>query len=103
VQSNAQSFGFAGDGPSLRTRCSRSLSPPVSRDAAYPMGLPEYDIIRAIIEDKEEIAGSAASADHLDPDSSELWCVQPSGRPPLLPGTWRGVWGVGVRWCGWEW
>lgn len=40
---------------------------------AYPMGLPEYDVIRAIIEDREEITGSAASADHLDPDSAELW------------------------------
>ncbi len=47
--------------------------PRASSCTAYPMGLPEYDIIRVIIEDAEEIAGTAASQDHLDPDSAELW------------------------------
>jgi hypothetical protein len=54
---------------------STALSLPCLPSTAYPMGLPEYDVIRAIIEDREEITGSAASADHLDPDSAELWCV----------------------------
>ena len=37
------------------------------------MGLPEYDIIRAILEDREEISGTAASADYLEPETAELW------------------------------
>jgi hypothetical protein len=41
--------------------------------AAYPMGLPEYDIIRIIIEGSEDVTGTAASVDYLEADSTELW------------------------------
>jgi hypothetical protein len=37
------------------------------------MGLPEFDIIRVILDDREEVAGTAASLEHLDPDTTELW------------------------------
>jgi cilia- and flagella-associated protein 298 len=40
---------------------------------AYPMGLPEYDIIRSMIEGTEEVAGTAAGAEYLEPDTTELW------------------------------
>lgn len=40
---------------------------------AYPMGLPEYEIVRIILEDKEEIGGTQSTADIVDPDTCTLW------------------------------
>lgn len=40
---------------------------------AYPMGLPEHDVIRLILEGNEVLEGTSASRDVLDPDSAELW------------------------------
>ena len=39
---------------------------------AYPMGLPEYDPIRCILDGKEQLSGTAAS-EQLDPDTVEMW------------------------------
>jgi len=39
----------------------------------YPMGLPDYDIVRQILEEREEVEGSAA-LEELDGAQASLWC-----------------------------
>jgi len=41
---------------------------------AFPMGLPDYDTVRMILEDREQLEGGAASLEVLDADSTSLWC-----------------------------
>merc|ERR1719291_763107 len=40
---------------------------------AYPMGLPDYDGVRQILEEREVLEG-AASLEVLDPEQISLWC-----------------------------
>jgi len=40
---------------------------------AFPMGLPDYDMVRQILEDREALDG-AGSLEILDPESTSLWC-----------------------------
>jgi hypothetical protein len=40
---------------------------------AFPAGLPAHDPVRAALEGTEELAGSAAGADELDPATATLW------------------------------
>lgn len=40
---------------------------------AYPMGLPEWDTVRQIIDGKEELAGTQDSLNVMEPDTSTLW------------------------------
>jgi len=40
---------------------------------AYPMGLPDYDHVRAILEERETLEG-AAGMEVLEPDKAALWC-----------------------------
>ena len=40
---------------------------------AYPMGLPDYDIVRQILEDRESLEGSA-SKEIFDVATTSLWC-----------------------------
>jgi len=39
----------------------------------YPMGLPDYDHVRCILEEREELEGAAAM-EHLDLDKTSMWC-----------------------------
>lgn len=39
----------------------------------YPMGLPDYDIVRQILEEREQLEG-AASMEEFEPDKASLWC-----------------------------
>ncbi len=39
----------------------------------YPMGLPDYDTVRCILEEREALEGAAA-LEHLDYDAASLWC-----------------------------
>jgi len=39
----------------------------------YPMGLPDYDHVRMILEEREELEGSAAM-ELLDLDKTSMWC-----------------------------
>ncbi|GLC60944.1 hypothetical protein PLESTB_001698200 [Pleodorina starrii] len=39
----------------------------------YPMGLPEWDLVRQAIEDKEDLAGTSYAADDLPADIATLW------------------------------
>ena len=39
----------------------------------YPMGLPDYDFVRMILEDRENLEGQA-SMEYFDPEVSSLWC-----------------------------
>lgn len=40
---------------------------------AYPAGLPEWDVVREILEDRQEIAGTQASQEVYDPETSSMW------------------------------
>merc|ERR1719453_2508115 len=40
---------------------------------AYPMGLPDYDPVRAIVEERADADG-AGSLECLEPDGASLWC-----------------------------
>lgn len=40
---------------------------------AYPMGLPPYDTVRQILDEKEELGGTAAGLEVLDPDNTSTW------------------------------
>ncbi|KAK9823695.1 hypothetical protein WJX72_004678 [[Myrmecia] bisecta] len=40
---------------------------------AYPVGLPEWDLVRQALEGKEELAGSSHAADDMDPETTTLW------------------------------
>ncbi|KAJ3290380.1 hypothetical protein HK104_006819 [Borealophlyctis nickersoniae] len=40
---------------------------------AYPMGLPEWEPVREILEDNEDLSGTAASKEVVDPDTATLW------------------------------
>lgn len=40
---------------------------------AYPMGLPPYDTVRQILDDKEELDGSAAGLEIFDAGNASLW------------------------------
>ena len=40
---------------------------------AYPMGLPEWDTVKLTIEGEEGLDGTAAGAELLDPNTTELW------------------------------
>jgi len=40
---------------------------------AYPMGLPDYDLVRQILEEREELEGAAAMQ-VLDGGAASLWC-----------------------------
>lgn len=40
---------------------------------AYPMGLPEWDVVRQNLEDNEQLAGQEESKYVLDPDTCVLW------------------------------
>jgi len=42
---------------------------------AYPMGLPEWDTVRATIEGESGLDGTAAGAELLDPNTAELWAA----------------------------
>ena len=39
----------------------------------FPMGLPEYDPVRANLDYKEDLAGMQAGLDVLDPSATDLW------------------------------
>jgi len=39
----------------------------------YPMQLPEWDTVRMILDDKENLAGTEASKQVMDPTTCELW------------------------------
>eukprot|EP00753_Platysulcus_tardus_P016437 PLAT5708.1.p1 GENE.PLAT5708.1~~PLAT5708.1.p1 ORF type:complete len:290 (+),score=124.99 PLAT5708.1:135-1004(+) len=40
---------------------------------AFPMGLPDYDPVRIILEDDEDLSGKADSKEVLDADTATLW------------------------------
>lgn len=40
---------------------------------AFPMGLPEWDPVRLAIEDDEDLGGTAASKEVLDPAATTMW------------------------------
>ncbi len=37
------------------------------------MGLPEWDPVRLALEDSEDLSGSAASMDWMDPETTSMW------------------------------
>ena len=39
----------------------------------YPMGLPDWDVVRQCLEGNEELAGTSYANDEFDPESSQLW------------------------------
>jgi hypothetical protein len=39
----------------------------------FPMGLPDYDHVRQILEEREELDGAAA-LEVLQPENASLWC-----------------------------
>jgi len=39
----------------------------------FPMGLPEWDNVRAAIEDKEDLEGTSLGQDILDPETAQCW------------------------------
>merc|ERR1719408_1121611 len=39
----------------------------------YPMGLPDFDIVRQILEEREDAEGKSAM-EHLDGEKASLWC-----------------------------
>ncbi|GAX83567.1 hypothetical protein CEUSTIGMA_g10992.t1 [Chlamydomonas eustigma] len=39
----------------------------------YPMGLPEWDLVRENLEDKEDLSGTSFAAEEMDPETSTLW------------------------------
>ncbi|KAJ1623727.1 hypothetical protein T492DRAFT_912376 [Pavlovales sp. CCMP2436] len=39
----------------------------------YPMGLPPFDTVRQILDEKEELGGSAAGLEVLDPEVASVW------------------------------
>lgn len=51
---------------------------------AYPMGLPAYDPVQEILDDKEELEGTSAGKDYLDPDTTSLWWASKE----LVRGKW---------------
>ena len=46
----------------------------------YPMGLPDYDAVRQILEDRESVEGSAA-LEQLDGGVASLWCFSKELQP----------------------
>ena len=40
---------------------------------AFPMNLPDWDPVRIIIEDNEDVSGTQAAADFMDPETCCLW------------------------------
>lgn len=40
---------------------------------AYPMGLPEWDLVRQCLEGTEELAGTSYANDEFDPETAQLW------------------------------
>ena len=40
---------------------------------AWPMGLPPFDPVQMILDDQEELEGTAAGKEHLDPETAALW------------------------------
>mmetsp|Transcript_10750 Transcript_10750/g.34172 ORF Transcript_10750/g.34172 Transcript_10750/m.34172 type:complete len:287 (+) Transcript_10750:28-888(+) len=40
---------------------------------AYPMGLPEWDVVRQMLEDKADFDGTSAGQEMLDADTAQLW------------------------------
>jgi len=43
---------------------------------AYPMGLPEWDIVRMLLHDDDgAVLESLAGADYFDPATATLWCA----------------------------
>ena len=40
---------------------------------AFPMGLPDYDTVRQILEEREQLDGGASSLEVLEPEASSLW------------------------------
>jgi hypothetical protein len=49
----------------------------------YPMGLPDYDHVRMILEERETLEGSAAM-EQLDPERTSLWCFSKELQPEKL-------------------
>jgi len=41
----------------------------------YPMGLPDYDHVRQILEEREDLEGAPAM-EEFEPDKTSLWCFQ---------------------------
>ncbi|KAJ3038310.1 hypothetical protein HDV00_000821 [Rhizophlyctis rosea] len=39
----------------------------------YPMGLPEWEPVREILDDNEDLSGTAASKEIVEPDNASLW------------------------------
>jgi len=39
----------------------------------YPMGLPEWDLVRENLESKEDLSGTSFAAEEMDPETSTLW------------------------------
>jgi len=39
----------------------------------YPMGLPPYDTVRQILDEKEDLSSSAAGLEVLDPETTSVW------------------------------
>jgi len=39
----------------------------------YPMGLPEWDLVRQNLEDTEDLTGTSFAAEEMDPETSTLW------------------------------
>merc|ERR1719261_2306506 len=40
---------------------------------SYPMGLPDYDPVRQILEERDEVEGAGAM-EVFDPEQASLWC-----------------------------
>lgn len=39
----------------------------------YPMGLPEWDLVRCCLEGDEDLSGTQFAAEEMDPETSQLW------------------------------
>uniref|UniRef100_A0A7R9V9Z7 Uncharacterized protein n=1 Tax=Chlamydomonas euryale TaxID=1486919 RepID=A0A7R9V9Z7_9CHLO len=39
----------------------------------YPMGLPEWDLVRCCLEDCEDLSETQYAAEEMDPDTAQLW------------------------------
>merc|ERR1719389_136895 len=49
----------------------------------YPMGLPDYDHVRMILEEREELEGAAAM-EYLDVEKTAMWCFSKELQPDKL-------------------
>lgn len=57
---------------------------------AFPMGLPDYDTVRQILEEREQLDGGAAALEVLDPEASSLWFANKEMQREKLLGEYVG-------------